>query len=97
MEPTECKICGKREWRHVCKGGTKSAEPARKSSKKPVSPKKKLTKEGRLIVENPVPDWQQIEEIMARLESLEARVLELEARKKYMKDYMARKRAKEKG
>ena len=34
-------------------------------------------------------------EILARIESLEARLLELEKRKKYMRDYQRKRRAKE--
>ena len=37
------------------------------------------------------------DEIMGRLESLESRVDELEGRKAYMKEYMRKKRAEEKG
>ena len=36
-----------------------------------------------------------LEEILARIESLESRVGEIESRKAYMKEYMRRKRAEE--
>lgn len=99
MDATKCKICGKREWNHACKGGTESAEPARK--KKPARPKPATNIPKNIPRESGDPlefDARVvgIEGLLARVESLEARVLELEARKKYMKDYMARKREKEK-
>jgi len=89
MDAPKCQkipSCGKR---HYGECGTDQAPRPSKAArrKQPARPEKKSAEEARLVGTG---------ELLARIESLEARVLELESRKKYMRDYQARRRAEKK-
>ena len=90
MEPTECPICHKKEWRHIC-GGAASSKPVAVSKARPKKKSKIVDARSDVAKSSAV-----IEELLARVESLESRVLELENRKKYMREYQRARRLKEK-
>lgn len=95
MEAPKCRkipSCGKRHYGE-CGGG--SGERPDGSSRS--SQKKKKSVPEKKVKATPDGSAQADVELLARVESLESRVLELESRKKYMRDYMAQKRAEEKG
>ncbi len=95
--------CGKRHY-GAC-GTAQTPRPARKKkSKKPVMPKVSSKPGTGVLLTAEQSAWvgsgvskPVFDEIMARLESLEARVNEFEKRKRYMRDYMREKRAEERG
>ncbi len=86
MDAPKCRICGEREFNHVC-SGAEIAEATAASTRKPAGLKKKS---------KPGVEGVSLSELVARVESLEARVGELESRKKYMRDYQRARRAEEK-
>ena len=91
MEAPKCQAipsCGKR---HYGECGT-SQEPRARKPAKSVGPKKK-SKASPVL---PDGSAQADGELLARIESLESRVLELENRKKYMREYQRGRRAKAK-
>lgn len=75
--------CGKR---HFGDCGTVQ-EAAKPKDARPKKKSKAATAESKLVTQ----DW--LAELLARIESLEARVLELESRKKYMREYQRDRRA----
>lgn len=98
MDAPKCRLCQEKHW-GSCRDALTTTEKARRDAedaKKPAARKKKSTKKIRGVISGegggPThPDV--IGELLARVESLEARVLELESRKTYMKNYMREKRA----
>ena len=89
MDAPKCRICGKREFNHICAGdATAPDRPARNKAARPKSAKPVFDRS----VVRPVKSD---EEILARLESVEERLSVLEKRKTYNRDYMRRKRAEE--
>ena len=106
MESPKCQkipSCGKR---HYGDCDVKQEPRARKPGKS-VGPKKKSKARGGEdsgVASRSTDGWPGsgiskpvFDEIMARLESLESRVGELESRKKYMREYQRARRAEEKG
>ncbi len=87
MDAPLCRLCEKRHYGSCADAVVPPELRARKPAKKPVFDRS---------VVKPVQDSVGNEELIARVESLEARVLELESRKKYMRDYQRARRAEEK-
>lgn len=110
MDPPKCYLCGDRHYGTCAKPVIPSDPRVRKSAKKKsrarstVSLQRVTTTKLRPVpVDEPAQEHIEIDartvgipELLARIESLEARVLELEKRKKYMRKYMAEKRAEDK-
>ena len=98
--------CGKRHYGSCASASSQprcpesSARPKR--SKKKSTPIENIIESAELSRSPPITAFDRVEaelkatlpqaEVLARLESLEDRVLELENRKKYMRDYMREKR-----
>lgn len=95
MDAPKCRLCDKRHY-GLCSDAVVPPEPKERKPAKKLGRPKKLTTDGRSIVENPVPDWQRIEEVLARVGVLEGLVFELlEGRRRrsaYMVEYMRRYR-----
>ncbi len=109
MDAPKCQkipSCGKRHWGECASAATQEARP--KKAKKPdlaaygsrLENAAKLEQPADYVMDARTPEMKReanIQELLARVESLESRVKELETRKRYMRDYMARKRAEGKG
>lgn len=79
MDPPFCHLCERHHYGR-CSAAVVPTEPrVRKSAKKPAT-KAASVADATIVA------------LLARVESLEARVLELESRKRYMRKYMAEKR-----
>jgi len=90
MDAPKCRLCDKKHY-GLCQDAVVPSEPRVRKSKA-----KSKGKPDTLVVDarnSHSKMTEQIAECLGRIESLEARVGELEARKKYMKKYMAEKRA----
>lgn len=86
-KPPKCDECGRRHWySEPCLG-----KPVTDDSP-PVDYEKPVTYP---VNPNDLSDRELIREALARIESLEDRVEKLESRKKYQREYMRERRAKE--
>lgn len=98
MDAPLCRLCEKRHY-GTCAGAVVLAKlRARKKAKKAIE-QPPLVPGAVELLDKPVPELVDagIVELFARVESLEARVLELEKRKRYMREYQRAKRAEESG